>query len=94
MTDDAPFLPGLSPVGGKPVQITFDAGRLTSDGGILLLAEIERTEHGDSGRARAWTLRAVRARHDPVWTADGYVSDRWRPVSPVSGSDYRRTRWR
>jgi len=27
----------------------------------LLMAEIERTEHGDSGRARAWTLRAVRA---------------------------------
>jgi HemY protein len=51
----------------------------------LLMAEIERTEHGDSGRARAWTLRAVRARHDPVWTADGYVSDKWRPVSPVSG---------
>ena len=51
----------------------------------LLMAEIERTEHGDSGRARAWTSRAVRARHDPVWTADGYVSDRWRPVSPVSG---------
>jgi HemY protein len=51
----------------------------------LLMAEIERTEHGDSGRARAWTLRAVRARHDPAWTADGYVSDRWRPVSPVTG---------
>jgi len=51
----------------------------------LLMAEIERTEHGDSGRARAWMLRAVRARHDPAWTADGYVSDRWRPVSPVSG---------
>jgi HemY protein len=51
----------------------------------LLMAEIERTEHGDSGRARAWTLRAVRASHDPVWTADGYVSDRWRPVSPVTG---------
>jgi HemY protein len=51
----------------------------------LLMAEIERTEHGDSGRARAWTLRAVRARHDSAWTADGYVSDRWRPVSPVSG---------
>jgi HemY protein len=27
----------------------------------------------------------VRAQHDPVWTADGYVSDRWRPVSPVTG---------
>jgi HemY protein len=51
----------------------------------MLMAEIERTEHGDSGRARAWTLRAVRALHDPAWTADGYVSDRWRPVSPVTG---------
>src|SRR5450432_1948247 len=51
----------------------------------MLMAEIERTEHGDSGRARAWTLRAVRAQHDPVWTADGYVSASWRPVSPVSG---------
>jgi HemY protein len=51
----------------------------------MLMAEIERGEHGDSGRARAWMLRAVRARHDPVWTADGYVSDRWRPVSPVTG---------
>jgi HemY protein len=51
----------------------------------MLMAEIERTEHGDGGKARMWTLRAVRARHDPAWTADGYVSDRWRPVSPVTG---------
>lgn len=51
----------------------------------LLMAELERTEHGDSGRARSWMLRAVRAAHDPAWTADGYVSDRWRPVSPVTG---------
>ena len=42
MADDAPYLPGLSPVAGKPVQVTFDAGRLTSDGGVLVLAEIER----------------------------------------------------
>jgi hypothetical protein len=42
MVDDAPFLPGLSPVAGKPVQVTFDGGRLTSDGGVLMLAEIER----------------------------------------------------
>jgi hypothetical protein len=42
MADDALFLPGLSPVAGKPVQVTFDAGRLTSDGGVLMLAEIER----------------------------------------------------
>ena len=51
----------------------------------MLMAEIERTEHGDSGRARAWTQRAIRARHDPVWTADGYVSASWKPVSPVTG---------
>ncbi|MBR1216912.1 hypothetical protein JQ557_02845 [Bradyrhizobium sp. U87765 SZCCT0131] len=51
----------------------------------MLMAELERTEHGDTGRARSWMLRAVRAAHDPVWTADGYVSDRWRPVSPVTG---------
>ena len=32
----------VSPIAGKPVQVTFDAGRLTSDGGVLVLAEIER----------------------------------------------------
>ena len=51
----------------------------------MLMAEVERTEHGDTGKARAWTLRAVRALHDPAWTADGYVSTTWRPVSPVTG---------
>jgi hypothetical protein len=35
-------LPGLSPVWGKPVIARFDGGRLSSDGGVLLLAEIER----------------------------------------------------
>ena len=42
MAEDAPFLPGLSPVAGKPVHVDFEGGRLTSDGGALLLAEIER----------------------------------------------------
>jgi hypothetical protein len=42
MAEDAPFLPGLSPVGGKPVHVAFDGGRLTSDAGVLVLAEIER----------------------------------------------------
>ena len=35
-------LPGLSPVCGKPIVARFDGGRLSSDGGILLLAEVER----------------------------------------------------
>ncbi|HEX7790274.1 MAG TPA: heme biosynthesis protein HemY, partial [Afipia sp.] len=51
----------------------------------ILMAELERAEHGDGGNARSWMLRAVRAALDPVWTADGYVSERWRPVSPVTG---------
>ena len=50
-----------------------------------LMAEIEERESGDEGRAREWMARALRAPRDPAWTADGYVSDRWMPVSPVSG---------
>ncbi len=42
MAEDALFLPGLSPVSGKPVHVAFDGGRLTSDAGVLFLAEIER----------------------------------------------------
>jgi HemY protein len=51
----------------------------------LLMARLEQIEHGDEGRAREWMTRALHARRDPVWTADGVVSDRWMPVSPVSG---------
>src|SRR3569623_278526 len=47
--------------------------------------ERERAGNQEEGRAREWTARAVRAAPDPAWTADGYVSDRWRPVSPVTG---------
>jgi hypothetical protein len=40
--DDATLpLPGLSPVSGKPIQARFDGGML-SDGGILVLREVER----------------------------------------------------
>jgi HemY protein len=47
-----------------------------------LMAEIEEAEHNDQGRVREWMSRAVRAAGDPVWTADGVVSDRWLPVTP------------
>lgn len=50
-----------------------------------LMAEIEQRESGDEGRAREWMARAVHAVRDPAWTADGLISDRWMPVSPVSG---------
>ena len=42
MTDDTGLFTGLPAVGGKPVRIAFDGGRMTSDGGVLLLAEVER----------------------------------------------------
>jgi HemY protein len=52
-----------------------------------LMAEIEDTEHGDEGKVREWMGRAMRAAGDPVWTADGVVSDRWLPVSPSGKLD-------
>jgi hypothetical protein len=43
MTETMPFLPGLSPVGGKTITATFDGGTLSSNGGVLILRE---THHG------------------------------------------------
>ena len=51
-----------------------------------LMARIEAGEQGDKGREREWLARAVRAPRDRAWIADGYVSDRWLPVSPVTGA--------
>ena len=51
----------------------------------LLMAELERVEKNDVGRAREWVARALHAAPDPAWTADGHVSDRWLPASPVTG---------
>ena len=51
----------------------------------MLMADIAEGETGDAGKVREWLSRAVRAPRDPVWTADGYVSETWAPVSPISG---------
>jgi HemY protein len=51
----------------------------------LLMADLEQAEHGPSGRSREWLARATRAPRDPAWIADGVVSDRWAPISPVTG---------
>ena len=55
------------------------------EGAYLLLADIEEAETGDQGRVRQYLSRAVRAPRDPAWVADGYVSERWAPASPVTG---------
>jgi HemY protein len=51
----------------------------------LLMADIEETEHGPGGALREWLARATRAPRDPTWIADGFASDTWSPVSPVTG---------
>lgn len=61
------------------------AGPDATQGVASLMAEIEEGQHGDQGKAREWLARAVRAPRDPVWTADGLVSDEWEPVSPATG---------
>ncbi len=55
------------------------------EGVYLLRADIEEAETGDQGRVRAWLARAVRAPRDASWEADGVTSERWAPVSPVTG---------
>ncbi len=42
MQEDTHFLPGLSPVGPVEIHARFDGGALSSDGGVLILREIER----------------------------------------------------
>jgi hypothetical protein len=42
MPHDTPILPGLSPVERLDIHARFDGGALSSDGGVLLLREIER----------------------------------------------------
>ena len=42
-------LSGSSSIAGKPVRVAFDGGRLTSDAGVLVLADVER-RHGIAER--------------------------------------------
>jgi HemY protein len=60
-------------------------GRLTQRVATLM-ARIEGEQNGDKGRVREWLARAASAPRDPAWTADGVVSDRWAPTSPVTGA--------
>lgn len=63
----------------------MEGGRRPTARMCLMMADIEETEHGPSGRVREWLGRAARAPRDPAWVADGVVSDRWLPASPASG---------
>jgi HemY protein len=52
----------------------------------LLMADIEEAE-GHEGAVREWLGRAARAPRDKAWVADGFISDRWAPVSPSGALD-------
>ena len=60
------------------------ANRLTQRVATLM-AGIEAGETGDKGKVREWLARAAHAARDPVWFADGVISNHWEPVSPVDG---------
>ena len=68
MTDATPLLPGLSPVSGKPLTAKFDAGRLSSDGGVIVLREVATR----LGLAEAITTPLVDLR-DPTRVQHSYT---------------------
>lgn len=66
-------------------EATAAARMQPREGAYLLLADIEEAETGNQGKVRQWLSKAVRAPRDPAWVADGVVSERWAPFSPVTG---------
>ncbi len=50
-----------------------------------LMAELELRDGARAGPSREWLARAARAPRDPAWVADGFVSERWLPASPLTG---------
>jgi HemY protein len=69
----------------RNVLLRLDPSRMTQRV-CTLMARIEGEEHGDTGKVREWLARAVHAPRDPAWVADGVVTDRWAPISPVTGT--------
>ena len=47
MDEITAYLPGLSPVENKELCVRFAGGRLSSDGGVLVLREIENYSYAD-----------------------------------------------
>ncbi len=69
MPHDTPILPGLSPIDGLDIHARFDGGGLSSDGGVLLLREIERRMGISNVLASC-----LADRRDPVRTRHSYAS--------------------
>ncbi len=59
MVDLTLLLPGLSPIEGKELVARFDGGRLSSDGGLLVLREIEHRLRSPTVWPRASRIRVI-----------------------------------
>jgi hypothetical protein len=66
VSDDSAAQIGFPAVGRKKITAAFDGGRFTSDGGVLLLAQVERemrickrlaTCIADPRAHRGWSMR-------------------------------------
>ena len=81
MADDAMFLPGLSHVAGKPVQVTFDAGRLSlleHDAGQAASPARAGVDANASGADCGLGLHRVAMEHDLTeiaWRAEKRLPD-------------------
>ena len=69
MSDDISILPGLSPVCGLDVHARFDGGRISSNGGALMLREAGR----GLGLAEMLASR-IEDRRDPAKTTHSDAS--------------------
>ena len=67
MVDDTSLLPGLSPVAGKAVVARFDGGRLSSEGGLLALREVERRLGRRDGWPDVWWMSGRRSGCGTAW---------------------------
>ena len=92
MTDIAPFFPAFPAISGKKVTAAFDGGKITSDAGVLLLAQAEK-RLGIAQRLAALIPDARDPTH--VASAPGYFV---RYLAIAAGYDGRATtplsRWR
>ena len=50
-----------------------------------LMAMIEDGELGNRGKAREWLARGLHAPEDPTWIGEGYSTEIWTPISPLTG---------
>jgi len=50
-----------------------------------LMAQVEEGEFGNKGQSREWLARALYAPEDELWVGEGYRSDIWSPINPVTG---------